>query len=309
MLIKFSIKNWMSYRDETTFLLTSSPEQNHLSRSHKLDKYDCSVLPVSVIFGDSNSGKTNLMKALEFAQGLIVNGSSDRKSIKVDAYNGGIGMPTEFLFELLAENGYIYEYVFSITDGEISSEKLTIMKPAIEVIYERDGQGFQFDESLNDHTKIYLLLPVLETTQKTELFLPNTVSHQIDVFSPVYDWFKNTLCFAVSSEKDLTAASGKVYVLDDIFAEHHPDQAREIVENYLLSCNSKTRSQLLFSTHITELMDKDLFRCDEIWLTHRIKETELYCLCEFNEVEEDDDIRQSYLDGRMGFTPTVANHF
>lgn len=68
----------------------------------------------------------------------------------------------------------------------------------------------------------------------------------------------------------------------------------------------ESRSQLIFSTHSTGLLDLALFRKDQIWFTELRPEdrsTELFSLAEIRDVHPNENIRSSYLAGEYGAVP------
>lgn len=68
----------------------------------------------------------------------------------------------------------------------------------------------------------------------------------------------------------------------------------------------ESRSQLIFSTHSTGLLDLALFRRDQIWFTELRPEdrsTELYSLAEIRDVRPNENIRLGYLAGEYGAVP------
>jgi hypothetical protein len=101
--------------------------------------------------------------------------------------------------------------------------------------------------------------------------------------------------------------SKKVYVIDEIDRCLHTLLTRLLIEEFLDSSSDKSRAQLLFTTHDHLLMDKNLLRLDEMWLTERDSDgaTALFSIAEFPEAKGDKSILKSYLTGRMGGIPNV----
>lgn len=99
----------------------------------------------------------------------------------------------------------------------------------------------------------------------------------------------------------------KTYVIDEIDRCLHTMMTQALIKNYLDSCTSETRSQLLFTTHDLLLMDQDLFRRDEIWITERDNQgcSHLMSLGDYKDVRYDKDIRKSYLKGSFGGIPKI----
>ena len=101
--------------------------------------------------------------------------------------------------------------------------------------------------------------------------------------------------------------SKKVIVIDELDRSLHFLLIKNLLENYLLNCSKDTRCQLFFSSHNLLLMDKELLRLDEIWLSSRDLDgvTSLKSFGDFKEVEKDENIMKSYLLGRLGGIPNV----
>lgn len=107
---------------------------------------------------------------------------------------------------------------------------------------------------------------------------------------------------------DLSASnSNKTYIIDEFDHSMHTMLVRSLLEYYFQTCSPSSRSQLLFTTHNLMLMDQNLFRRDEQWLTERNihSSTQLLSLSEYKEVRNDKDIRKSYLKGSFGGIPKI----
>ncbi|HOC93090.1 MAG TPA: ATP-binding protein [bacterium] len=95
----------------------------------------------------------------------------------------------------------------------------------------------------------------------------------------------------------------RVYVLDELERSMHPLLSRFMVK-YFLDNKSLKRSQIVFSTHESNLLDLDLLRRDEIFFVEKDAEqqTRMYSLSDFN-IRKDLSIRKGYLMGRFGAVP------
>ena len=101
--------------------------------------------------------------------------------------------------------------------------------------------------------------------------------------------------------------SKKVYVIDEIDRSLHTLLTRRLLEAYLANCSAETRSQLLITTHDVLLMDQQLLRRDEMWVTERDVSgaSKLISFNEYKDVRKDKDVRKSYLQGRLGGIPHI----
>lgn len=193
MLIRFSLENWMSFRDKVTFSMVASKERQHGERVPNLSKYQARILPIAAIYGGNASGKTNFFKALGFARKLVVRGTQTDSLISVEPFRldaEWVERPSRFCFELLI-NEIIYEFSFAVTREKVVEEKLVVITSTSEkVLYDRREGKPNFNESL---AKDQFLRFAFQGTRENQLFLTNSVSQKVDNFRPVYDWFNETL--------------------------------------------------------------------------------------------------------------------
>lgn len=214
MLIKFSVENWMSFRDPVSFSMIASRERQHGDRIPKLAKYDAKILPVAAIYGGNASGKTNFFKALNFAKILVVKGTQPESSIAVDAFrldNNSLEKPSHFIFELLINNE-IYEFSFSVNHKAVLSEKLVLISSYSEKqLYSRSTEKIEFDPTLPEQE---FLKFAFRGTRDNQLFLTNSVSQKVNNFKPVYDWFKDCL--------DMVAPDSRFEPFEQFIDDEHP---------------------------------------------------------------------------------------
>lgn len=101
--------------------------------------------------------------------------------------------------------------------------------------------------------------------------------------------------------------SKKVYLIDELDRSLHTLLSRKLIEFYLASCSKSSRSQMILSTHDLLLMDQDIFRRDEMWITERNSDdsSSLFSFSEYKDLRYDKDLRKSYLQGRLGGIPKI----
>ena len=108
---------------------------------------------------------------------------------------------------------------------------------------------------------------------------------------------------------DLTVDEAKcVYVIDEVDRSLHTLLTRRLMEDYLTTRSTGTRTQLLLTTHDVLLMDQRWLRRDEMWVTERDSTgaSNLFSFSEYRDVRYDKDIRKSYLQGRLGGIPRIV---
>ena len=104
---------------------------------------------------------------------------------------------------------------------------------------------------------------------------------------------------------DVDQGLEKVVLIDELDRKLHPHLSRLIVETFLTNSES---SQLIFTTHDTNLLDTELLRRDEIWFMQKDKlgRSQLYSLAEFK-IRPDLQLEKGYLNGRFGAIPFIGD--
>lgn len=102
--------------------------------------------------------------------------------------------------------------------------------------------------------------------------------------------------------------NGKVIVVDELDNSLHPLSVRFLITLMVNSRINKKNAQLIFSTHDTSQLDKEIFRRDQIWFVEKDKDdsTKLYSLLEFSP-RKNEALARGYLQGRYGALPYVGN--
>ena len=103
--------------------------------------------------------------------------------------------------------------------------------------------------------------------------------------------------------------STKVIVVDELEKSMHPVLVEFIVKLFNNKEINKANSQLIFTTHATNLLNLDLLRRDQIWFTEKNPKngvSDLYPLDSFS-VRKDENIQKGYINGRYGAIPFIRD--
>lgn len=97
-----------------------------------------------------------------------------------------------------------------------------------------------------------------------------------------------------------------VYLIDEIDRSLHPILSKRILEGYFSLLSEKRETQLICTTHESNLLDLDIIRADEVWFVEKDKYGASRCtsLAEFKPRE---NIQKGYLQGRYGAIPFLAS--
>lgn len=101
---------------------------------------------------------------------------------------------------------------------------------------------------------------------------------------------------------------GHVLFVDELDARLHPLMTRRIIELFHSPLTNPHGAQLIFATHDTNLLDKTLFRRDQIWFAEKDRQgaTHLASLAEYR-VRSDAAFEKQYLEGRYGAIPFLGD--
>ena len=101
---------------------------------------------------------------------------------------------------------------------------------------------------------------------------------------------------------------GEVLFVDELDARLHPLMTRRIIELFHSPLTNPKGAQLIFATHDTNLLDKSLFRRDQIWFAEKDQQgaTHLASLAEYR-VRNDAAFEKNYLEGRYGAIPFLGD--
>jgi AAA15 family ATPase/GTPase len=202
MLIQFRTQNFRSFRDEQVLSLSASADKTWLDTHAKATgiKAVGHVLNSAVVYGANASGKSNLIKALQFMRGVVVESATlppnqafdSLQPFKLDRESGG--QATEFEVSFILE-GVRYQYGFAMTAQRIVSEHLLVYKAfKPQRWFERrfDPEAgkdvYEFGAGLKGAKHLWE-----GATRANSLFLSMAVQLNSEALHPVFDWFASRL--------------------------------------------------------------------------------------------------------------------
>ena len=106
-----------------------------------------------------------------------------------------------------------------------------------------------------------------------------------------------------------TLKSGMVLFVDELDARLHPLITCAIIRLFNSQETNPRNAQLVFATHDTNLLNKDLFRRDQIWFAEKdhFRATHLYSLAEFRVRNDRSSLEADYIHGRFGAIPFIGD--
>ncbi|MCK5580477.1 MAG: AAA family ATPase [Candidatus Omnitrophica bacterium] len=420
MLVQFTVKNFKSFKNETTLSLVASSTKEHKNKNTFQASRNISLLKSATIYGPNASGKSNFFQAMCFMKNFIVNSSKETQSteaIPVERFllnTENAKNPSCFEITFIHKNTQ-YRYGFSVTEKEVSEEWLYYVPNVQELeVFVRKGQEFK----LSRHFKSEQPLIDANRIRPNALLLSVSAQFNGEIAKNIMEWFSSFNCISgINSQKygsitchlsntengknivlnflkkadlgiddfkivekeispnnlpaaiseqmggknekviinevktshkqydskgkivgtidfDLnnesrgtqkffelcgpiidTLGDGKVLIVDELDSRLHPKLIKAICQLFNSSQMNRNNAQLVFVSHNTNVLDKDLFRRDQIWFTEKDQygASELFSLVEFKDpkngkkVRNDASYEKSYLSGIYGSVPHVRD--
>lgn len=209
MLIQFSVKNYMSFKEKAILALNPSSDEEHPENINEKNGYTATNL--IAIYGANASGKTSLFKAMTAAINMVklsnimqvnqpicsvIPFKFDKKTIKE---------PSEFEFIFVADDGIRYVYGFSADREKIHEEYLYQYKsqrPTI--IFERTEEKYEFKAQKS------ILEPLVRFNTPNKLFLATATNWNTESTTIPYKWLSEKMV-TFTDTQSLTDLSLELY--------------------------------------------------------------------------------------------------
>ena len=189
MLIRFSFKNFKSFKNENCLDMEATSLKEHEYNVAKTENGE--YLKVSAIYGANASGKTNVLQAFDYMKKRILVSDDSKKNSPIDEeniYSFMINNDSIALeVEILAKNNKIYKYGFEVLKDTIISEWLFEKRVnKFYAIFERENNNVSMKPN-----KISDLVNIDERTLFLNIY--SKIDRNNEDFSNVYDWFVNSM--------------------------------------------------------------------------------------------------------------------
>lgn len=189
MLIRFSFKNFKSFKNENCLDMEATSLKEHEYNIAKTENGE--YLKVSAIYGANASGKTNVLQAFSYMKKRILVSDDSKVNNPLDEENVFSFMinnePISLEVEILAKNNKIYKYGFDILKDKIISEWLYEKRiNKFYEIFERTENNIKVKDNKNK-------LLGLANIDERSLFLNvyTKIDKNNEDFNNVYEWFIN----------------------------------------------------------------------------------------------------------------------
>ncbi len=206
---------------------------------------------------------------------------------------------------------------YSKNDKDLKEFTLKLLKEADILIKDIN---VDYEEKNMDENMVDLLIPKIN--QNSKVFKTKSINieleHEvIDEFNKKHFYKLNFIdeslgtkvLFSLAPILKRAFSSSKVIIVDEFEKSMHPKLVEFIIKLFNNPDINKYNSQLIFTTHATNLLDLELLRRDQIWFTEKNPSngvTDLYPLDSFS-VRKDENILKGYINGRYGAIPFIKD--
>ena len=158
MLLQFTVENYLSFDEPTTFSMRASSIKTHP------DHVIAGVVPAlrgAAIYGPNASGKSNLVAAMAFARKLVIEGVAQGRGIPTRPYalRGDDNRVSRFRWHF-QHGGRIWSYGLAVEAQRVTEEYLYAREASggaekkwFERSYEGDKMNLSFGEALRGPPK------------------------------------------------------------------------------------------------------------------------------------------------------------
>lgn len=187
MFVKFSVQNFLSFKDLNSLELIASNITQH--EENTIDTKQYKLLKSAAIFGANASGKSNLFKAMQFARDFVLFSSKESQANeKIHVTPFLLSTKTESepsLFEFVfLKNNTKYRYGFRLNNSIVVDEWLFAASKVKEsLLFERHEQDIKVGAKFKEGSKI------IELTRKNALFLSVVAQFNGKIAESIIEWF------------------------------------------------------------------------------------------------------------------------
>jgi hypothetical protein len=200
MIKEIRLSNFYSIKDEVVLDLKAgnSKTQKSQNLSHNLfDFDDTQILKSIAIYGANASGKSNVIRAIQFCVSMITNSHNHNENVvfnfKPFKFQGFPDKPSSFKI-VFAIKEIEYEYNFSLNQTEIITEELFYYPNG------RKAKVFTRDENLGTEKNIIYSfssiikkpLDVAENTSKKTLYISRASQMDREIAKEIFRFFSET---------------------------------------------------------------------------------------------------------------------
>ncbi|MBK5201940.1 MAG: ATP-binding protein, partial [Spirochaetaceae bacterium] len=231
--IKFSVSNFLSFKDSQSLSMQSN-KSNRL-KHHMIVSKNNRILKSALLFGANASGKSNFIKAIDFARELVLKGDtsrvvSDKKYFRIDSNNKN--KPGIFQFDIeLNDRYYSYGFALSYITNEVLGEWLIDITTTENIIFSRtlneNKEEYSTESNLtingnNQKTRFNIYLNDFKKKEMSNLLILSDLAkrtsdiEECHILRSIMKWFSSIVVIYPNTHNDVLKVK-TVLANDEIF--------------------------------------------------------------------------------------------
>ncbi len=205
MLVEFKFRNFLSYKDTVSFLMTKVKSFKELEDTTIIKTEYFDLLKTAIIYGSNGGGKSNFIKAMGYMLNKLHNSFADSLKKDEDREESSVlnfllsenSDKEPSMFEVtFIQNNTLYRYGFEIKGVKIVKEWLTRKRETEVTLFKRENNNFEINKSGFPEGKKFK-----DNVNSNVLFLSYLAQNNGELSSQLFKWFGNVA--SVSGLKNL----------------------------------------------------------------------------------------------------------
>ncbi|NEP90776.1 MAG: ATP-binding protein [Okeania sp. SIO2C2] len=199
MLIQFSVGNYLSFKKIVTLSMvtTDLTAKNKSVDENNIFQVDdeLNLLKSCAVYGANASGKSNLVKALDFMRRFVLNSSKETQiedAINVEEFRLSTeteGKPSFFEIVFILDHK-LYRYGFEVDKKQVVSEWLFYVPKVRDTrLFERDQNGIEMTNVFSENQ--YFGKLIADKTRNNALFLSVNAQFNSKISTSILRWFRD----------------------------------------------------------------------------------------------------------------------
>lgn len=213
MILEFAVRNYLSFKDQQVLSFEASSDKSYESQYIVEVKKGVRILKLGLIYGANASGKTNMLKALDFLRRFVLFQKSDKtEQTGITPFlfdNSTTNEPSEFILTFyLNETKYIYSVLldrFKVLEENLvyypGTQPATFFERKFD--FEKDKSVISFGKLLNLNSTDKKIIEGLTISNSSVFSAYSKANVEKSEFNVVFDWFKSSFMQIVRPNTDL----------------------------------------------------------------------------------------------------------
>jgi hypothetical protein len=226
MILEFKVENYLSFREEQTLSFEPSADKEYESQYCVQVKEGVKVLKLGLIYGANASGKTNLLKSLDFLRKFVLRQKRDKTEptgiIPFQFDNSYTEKPSRFeLAFYLNQIKYVYSVI--IDEKRVIEESLIYYPGTQPALFfdrrfdkEKEKSVIKYGGTIDLKASDKKLIEGLTISNSSVFSAFSKANTEKSIFDSVFNWFSEDFMQMIQPQTDLFGWTSSRLEKDDL---------------------------------------------------------------------------------------------